>query len=223
MGKSQVISGTEKKSYKPSEKDYALAFAKKIRVCSFEIESKDDIIKIVFLFIKASARLNLNGVTRQEIELRISSIQTIHGLISKLTPVEFIRAFPITKKYDGEKYLMRDYYSTVEALKKYPPDSEIGSDNVISFLMDYDNPDIVEFEVHKLSVISAWGRLSGQPGVMEEFMMEHGIPSYTYYETEGIMVERGTGKVIKVSKPKKRIPKWIRTINGGSANASQTE
>ena len=58
---------------------------------------------------------------------------------------------------------------------------------------------------------SALRKAMGGKGIMEEFMEEQGIPSYTLYD-DGIMVNNMTGETMKVQKAKKRKPKWLRVV-----------
>ena len=39
--------------------------------------------------------------------------------------------------------------------------------------------------------------------------------TYSYYKNEGILVNRQTGEVTKVEKPKTRVPKYMKVIEGG--------
>lgn len=133
-------------------------------------------------------------------------------LLAELTPIEFMNMFPIEKTYDGKRFEMKDYFSTIEKMKKYPPDKPIGEERIMYFLWDYWNRDINNFEVNKMCAMSNLRKCMGEKGLMEEFCENNGIPTYTSYDDLGIMVENGIGKVIKVSKPKKRIPKSLRVV-----------
>ncbi len=98
----------------------------------------------------------------EEAEVRINAMSVIMSYMATLTPTrEFVRVFPIPKEYDGEKYSVKDYFSTIERLKKYPSDEEIRKDKIIEFLMEYYNWDIIKFEVKKLCLISYIRRLNG--------------------------------------------------------------
>lgn len=211
MKRFKVICGT-KKNYKPTKEHYLRAFGRLVEKTMNDSLDKDALIKFVFLSVKLYPVMEHDGLTMEEAETRLNAMSMIMSYMATLTPTEFVRLFPIPKEYDGEKYSMKDYFSTMEMLKEYPADEEIGEDKIMEFLMDYYNHDIIEFEVKKLSIISYIRRLNGQKGVMEEFCSENGIPTYFYYEDEGIMVESGTGKVVKVEKPKKRVPKYLKVV-----------
>lgn len=216
MEKFKVISGT-KKNYKPTEKHYFMALNRLLQKIENQkseqqILDKETTIKLVFLSVKAFCAMKNDGLTMDEAKVRFNAVSDIMSYMALLTPTEFIRLFPIPKEYDGKKYSVKDYFSTIERLKKYPLDEEIGEDKIIEFLMEYYNGDIIKFEVKKLCLISYIRRLNGQKGVMEEFCEENDIPTYSYYEAEGIMVESGTGKAVKVEKPKRRKPKYLKVV-----------
>lgn len=216
MKKIKVIYGA-KKNYKPTEKHYFMALNRllqKIEKCKNEQQTldKETTIKLIFLSVKAFCAMKNDGLTMDEAEVRFNAMSDIMSYMALLTPTEFVQLFPIPKEYDGEKYCQKDYFSTMEMLKEYPVDEEIGEDKIMEFLMEYYNWDIIKFEVEKLSLMSYIRRLNGQKGVMEEFCSENGIPTYSYYEDEGIMIERETGEVVKVEKPKKRIPKYMKIV-----------
>ena len=82
----------------------------------------------------------------------------------------------------------------------------------MEFLWDYQNRDIRNFEVNKMCTLSDMRRLEGHKGLMEEFMEAQGVPSYTLHEKEGCMVNNMTGEVLKISKPKKRVPKYLKVL-----------
>lgn len=216
MERFKVIYGT-KKNYKPQEEHYFRALGRLIEKTIDNVQGQEPLdraalIKLIFLSVKAFCAMKNDGLTMDEAETRLNAMSDIMSYMATLTPTEFVRLFPIPKKYDGEKYSVKDYFSTIETLKEYPMDQEIGEDKIMEFLMEYYNPDIINFEVKKMSLISYIRRLNGQKGVMEEFCSENGIPTYSYYEDEGIMVERETGEVIKVETPKKRIPKYLKVV-----------
>lgn len=216
MEKFKVISGT-KKNYKPQKEHYLRAFGRLVEKTMDNVQGqepldKDTLIKFVFLAVKLYPFMEHKGLTMEEAEVRINAMSVIMSYMATLTPTEFVRVFPIPKEYDGEKYFVKDYFSTIERLKKYPSDEEIGEDKIIEFLMEYYNWDIIKFEVKKLCLISYIRRLNGQKGVMEEFCEENDIPTYSYYEAEGVMVESGTGKAVKVEKPKRRKPKYLKVV-----------
>ena len=177
-------------------------------------EDRDTMKRFLFLNVKFLGRDNQNDnevKSKEYVEDRFVLFKSLTDLMSLLTPREFTQMFPIKKTYSGEKYQVRDYFSTMEAVKKIGMDNVIG-DQIFDFLMDYHNCDITLFEVAKMLNLSDMRRLEGHKGLMEEFMESLGVPSYTVHKKEGYMTNNLTGKAIKVHKPKMRIPKHLEVL-----------
>lgn len=211
MNKFKVISGTEKRSYKPTVYNYLNAMGNLISRQNEE-EPKEFLKKFVFLATKLYLSENEKQLSYEELQEKLTAMFELTNIMAELTPIEFMQMFPIPKEYDGEKWCQKDYFSTISYVKKYPADCPITTENITEFLMEYYNWDIMRFEVEKLSVISEIRQLEGKMGVMEEFLFNNGVPTYSYYEKEGIMINQQTGEVTKVSKPKKRIPRYIKIV-----------
>lgn len=63
--------------------------------------------------------------------------------IARLTPKQLMYMYPITKEYDGERWGTKDYFYTVERLKRWPEDKPIGdAQDVACLLWDYQNWDL---------------------------------------------------------------------------------
>ena len=213
MEKFKVIIGTKKQSYKPTAYDY-LKVAVNLARRQDEQDGKEFLKKFIFLMTRALTFEMEEGLSYEDLQRGLNGMFSLTGMMAELTPTEFMQMFPIPKEYDGDKYQMKDYFSAMEYVKKFPPDEPIGKENIFEFLMEYYNRDILEFEVRKLSVMSCIRRLQGQMGIMEEFLTGYGVPMYSFYEKEGIMVNRQTGEVTKIHKPKTRIPKYMRVMEG---------
>ena len=104
-----------------------------------------------------------------------STINYTEILIARLTPRELTRIFPITKTYDGQRYEWKDYYFTMEVIQGMGLDAPIGN-RVDDLFFDYQNRHVTMFSAFKMGGCSDLGRYQGQPGIMEEFMEEQGIP-----------------------------------------------
>nr|MDH3153197.1 hypothetical protein [Bacillus licheniformis] len=134
----------------------------------------DDFKKIAFAGIKM---INLEKArSRRFLEVKARLIEFIQTVIGKLTPGELMQMFPIRKQYDGEKFGMKDYFSTMHAVKEKGIDNCIGTEEeVFDFLWDYQNPDITLFMVTLVSTVSDLGRASGQKSLFEEFADKNDI------------------------------------------------
>ncbi|SHI24546.1 hypothetical protein SAMN02745823_03842 [Sporobacter termitidis DSM 10068] len=106
----------------------------------------------------------------------------IMSYMANLTPAELVTLFPIEKRYDGNKWGIKDYFYTMAELNKIGMGSVIGSDRLFELLWDYENHDLREFLVRYMSLMSAKRRLEGRLGIAEEFCIMNGIPTYTRCE-----------------------------------------
>lgn len=149
-----------------------------------------------------------NIKTRAEIEYNFDMIELIKATMTGLTPNDFVNLFPITKEYDGEKYCMKDYFSTVESLKTYDMDQRIGH-KLIDFLWDYRNTELDEFTVEVMMAASDMRKLQGEKGIMEEWCDKKGLDTYTINETDGYIVNNTTHKSVPYSKP---IPEYLSLV-----------
>lgn len=76
----------------------------------------------------------------------------------KLTYKEFIEVYPINKTYDGAKYGVKDYFSTMEYLATVNLEDEIGSkENVLKLIWEYDNTELMLLGV---AILTAMGDMS---------------------------------------------------------------
>lgn len=146
-----------------------------------------------------------------ELKTMLDLIFYSKGLLSQLTPRELIRIFPVTKSYDGDRYGCKDYFFTIEALKEIGMDTAIG-DEIDNLFFDYQNRHVTRFILFELGVCSDLRRCQGQPGIMEQFMEQHG-----FYPLR--MMTDDTGKqffydpVKHTTMPvKKKRPRYLRLV-----------
>lgn len=86
------------------------------------------------------------------------------------------------------------------------------SSEVFGLLWDYVNPDIENFMVEKLNVISDLRRAEGEPGLMEEFAARNGItPLRIIKDQQGRMylIDDKTGSRKRVYEKK---PRYLRVV-----------
>ncbi len=217
MNKMKTISG-KLKERRPSTEDYKSALLRMIENRPDLLNDKDLFKQYLFLnikFVSGDRRSKPEYTIFEDILARFNAFCLLTDMLGQLTPVEFVQMFPIRKTYDGKKYQCKDYFSTMEALKECEPDQPIGKDKILYFLWDYDNDDIMNFEVEKMCCLSDLRRAQGGQGLMEEFMHEQGFPTYTLHEKEGYLYNNLTGKTQKICKPKKRVPKFMSLVEGG--------
>lgn len=208
-----IIEGKKLIDYKPTAEHYERAIIRMFEKDIYSLLEKDNLIKYIFLNVRkfVKERHENKGKTYEQLENRLKFMFALTDLIGRLTPVEIMQMFPIPKEYDGEKCGVKDYFSTIEEVSKYPKDKPIG-DKITEFLMEYYNWDIMEFEVLKLCTISDMRKMEGQMGVMEEFFELNGIHTQTFYQDGDYMVDTETGEQFKIKKPKNRMRKLFTVV-----------
>lgn len=216
MSKLKLISGKKKRNFKPTYDNYLNAL---IRICERLVKDPEQVFnnekdKILFLLIKTIglSSCKIRDMSEKEIYEIYERMQLVNEIIAQHTPREFMQMFPISKEYDGKKYgWKKDYFYCIESIKQNGIDEPIGED-VFSFLWDYMNCDTEFYLVAMTSIISAMSVLSGGSDPTLDFLSEIGVDTYTHYEDEGIMVNNCTGEAVKVSKTKRRIPKYLKVV-----------
>lgn len=115
---------------------------------------QENLMTIAFAGIKyANALCELMREYRRiETDAQPYSLETAQALFDLLDAIfmimghiklkNLITIFPITKKYDGEKWNIKDYFYTMEALAEKDMDKPIGRENMSEFLWDYENDDL---------------------------------------------------------------------------------
>lgn len=116
--------------------------------------------------------------------------QFIMDLLERITPNQLMNMFPIEKVYDGEKYELKDYFSTIEHCKAHGLNKPIG--NAFEFLWDYMNTDTGLFLVRYMSFLSDINKLKTGQGILETYAAEMGIKTYKKREVNGrtVMIEK---------------------------------
>lgn len=105
-----------------------------------------------------------------------------------LTPRQFMKIFPIEKRYSGHRDVTKDYFSTMEELKKIGMDTPIGA-HTKALLCDYQNPHVFKFNMFKFNmfkfkVLDRIRAYQGLPSVMEAFLAEQGVYPLTLMTDE---------------------------------------
>lgn len=225
----EVIAGgaKEKADYRPTRTHYERARARAVKEYAEQCgkmtfreaanEFSESFRKLLYANVKY-----LGAVRVETPEADEDFIQALHSHIScaldtfgAMTPRQVMCLFPISKTYDGERWQCKDYFTTMKAINEIGIDNVIGKERAPRFLWSYMNWDIDEFMVTFMLTVSRMRVLQGGKGIMEEFFEEKGLPTYSYYENEGIMVNRQTGEVTKVEKPRTKVPKYMKVIKGG--------
>lgn len=138
--------------------------------------------------------------TLKQNQYRFQLIDSIFGVLGCMTLRNFVNTFPIDKTYDGDKWECKDYFSTIEVLKKMDWDKPIGRDELSKLLWDYDNSDLRHAYVEFTTAMSAIYRSQTGKGMMEQFCEDHGIGTYTVDRETGIVKNNQTGDISKIKK-----------------------
>jgi hypothetical protein len=178
-----------------------------------ELESfnKDSLKKIVFSGMKMINFIDKENRSYDNLIGLFNIIDLIKNCIRKLTPKEFQEVFPIEKEFKGERNESKDYFYTKKHIQARGENSLIG-DEIDMFLWEYHNWEICEFVVEELSIMSAIRRFEGHKGLMEEFLEEQGVTTYTMHEdTKGkkFLTNNDTGETVKV---KKKRPRYLKPV-----------
>jgi len=147
-------------------------------------------------------------ITMDDAMLKFGMINVVIKLISLITPAELIQIFPVTKRYDGDRYETKDYFSTMQELTKIGLNEIIG-EKVEELLWDYQNFDIMRLSISQLSVVDDIRRFNGQKGIIEDFF---GIPTYTQHKDASgreYLQDNTTGRTMKV---KRKLPRYIKRV-----------
>ena len=136
------------------------------------------------------------------VEEKFAYISCLKNCLKKLTYREFINLFPIDKEYDGAKWEMKDYYSTIEYLNDKSLDDYI--EDPLELIFEYNNCHIIIFGVEIMTVTSDIHRIKTGLGITEAFIYGKEMP----HDSKGNIISvNHEGKVCKVSDPRLTKPK----------------
>lgn len=148
--------------------------------------------------------------------LLLGHMEYIDALINLMTPKELMNIFPIEKTYDGAKYEVKDYFSTMEAINTIGVDTPIKNykDSAFGFLWDYSNLDICKYLVSKMIVMSRLNNIFANDITLAGgFAMQNNIPTYEERQMNGkkYLFDSQTGKYTRIQEKKKR-PLYLRVV-----------
>lgn len=215
-----------KKHEKPSKEDFifrALArkasefvkvFNKDTSLVQYNFNYHDDLKKMLWLLIKdGRRRIHDEPKSEKDVMDNLGYAELVSNIAELITPRELMQMFPIDKEYDGEKYQTKDYYYTIDVINKLNMDDVLKDQiSIFELFLNYQNIDISMFAVFWMETVSKANILQGGKDILVEFMEENGFSSVTYHKKEGYIQDSRTGKVFKVQKPKKRLPKFMKLL-----------
>lgn len=182
-----------------------------VRYKTVEQYDKDTLKKLILLGVKTVVAIESRKKDKDSLTLLFSIISFVNSLMELLTPREFETIFPIDKVYDGERWEMKDYFYTRKYIEEFGIDKIIDKD-IDEFLWEYSNWTIGFYLVEQMGVASDLRKLETGKGIMEEFLEEQGVPTYTMHEgVDGkqYIENNQTGEVSEVKKPR---PRYLRVV-----------
>lgn len=137
---------------------------------------------------------------------------SVDFVLSRMTLKNFINFFPIDKEYNGEKFMSKDYWSTLEMLKTldaYESKLMIGPE-IDDLLMDYWNRDIIRYSVYKMMLLSEMNKLQTGKNLLEQYIEDNNIEDIeTVKKLDDKHYISSDGKVFKESV---HVPKYLKLI-----------
>ena len=147
---------------------------------------------------RENSRLGIDEVrTLTEEQVRFTVIDGIFTILGCLTLRNFVTTFPIDKTYDGAKWQEKDYFYTMEVLKKMDWDKPIGRNELSELLWDYENEELRHAYVEFTTAMSAMYKAQTGKGITETWLDDLGIPTYKMDKETGIMINKQTGDIMK--------------------------
>lgn len=218
-----VIEGKKFIDYKPTVEHYEKALMQMIQRESFadcdltfrELKtiSPSKMDKYLFLLIKSTKWLKTKTEKENEelVYIYFERISLISQIIGLYTPREFMRLFPISKDYDGEKTGTKDYFYCMEYIRKIGIDTPIG-EKASEFLMEYWNRDINLYVCKWMNIVTSMDIIQTGRDSMLDFFEENGLHFTKMHQEGRYMVNEETGERFKIAKPKKPMRKLFSVV-----------
>ena len=134
-----------------------------------------DQMKYAYVSVMAVNSLDDGGDPQNRFQLYM----TVKAVLAVLTPEQFVTTFPVKKTYDGDVWQTKDYFTTMEEIRKLPPGQPIG-EAIDHLLFDYQNVDISNLMIRGLCALSGLHRKeTGREMIQDMFeSMGHHLPMY---------------------------------------------
>jgi len=164
---------------------YENAFFTAIRQAAGHDDKQASMAKLALLGVKTmNSRDKPKEHSKTQVKRYLEGINIVVGMMACMKPQEFLRTFPPTKRYDGNRWQMKDYHSTMEAIREIPQDEMIGQ-HIEELLWDYMNPEVTELTINLMKATSDMRRLEGKPDLAQAFMDSLPPPSAVYTTRTG--------------------------------------
>lgn len=172
---------------------------------------KDTLKKLIWSGVKMIIASESRSINKEGLESKFSLVTFINSLLALLTPREFQNIFPIDKVYYAEEDYWKDYFYTRRYIECFGEDKVIGEE-IDEFLWEYQNWTISHYMLEMMGIASDLRKLETGKSIMEEFIEEQGLPSYTMHDGVGgkqYIKNSQTGEVTEVKKPR---PHYLRVV-----------
>lgn len=189
--------------FKPKRENYERAYVRKaeqmvpltenMSFMDFKNENPDEFKKLLYLAVKKMAFAGKNKNLPKDLNFQIHEI--VCAMIGCLTPKELMQMFPITKRYDGDKYECKDYFYTMGKIQEHGMNNPINE--AFKFLWDYENPTLDRFMVNCMTAMEELHVENGGKTFFEEMGIE------SYHIENGEMISDWTGESVGKVIPKK--------------------
>lgn len=195
---------------------YSKVFINELRVATDKYKTaaeydKDTLRKLIWSGTKMIIASESRSNDKEGLENKFSLVTFINSLMALLTPREFQNIFPINKIYYNEDDHWKDYFYTRRYIEEFGEDKVIGEE-IDEFLWEYQNWTISFYMLEMMSIASDLRRLGTGKSIMEEFLEEQGVPTYTMYDGidgKKYIENSQTGEVSEVKKPR---PRHLRVV-----------
>jgi len=219
-----VIHGNKAEKEK-NNLDLAIIYSKACNRASkeyFDDKSRENLIKSVYYWVKYLDLLyrllygEMKTIPTEQIQELFQMMEAVEELIKLLTPNELMRIFPITKRYDGERYQCKDYFTTMEVLKEHGLDAHIGEE-VNCILWGYMNNHLERFTINLMCIVGELHKAQTGRDMLLDFFEDQGTPLTTYSmftdpKTGKQYAMSNRGEVLKLHKPR---PRYLKPVQGG--------
>lgn len=96
---------------------------------------------------------------------------SIIELLGILTPKEIENLFPIEKFFNGEKYEVKDYFTTKKLINSLPLNRPINENiSPLGFLCEYQNKTLNSILINNVTIVNALNIFIGKPTIFEQFI-----------------------------------------------------
>lgn len=170
-----------------------------------------DIRKRIALYGVRYIAIMPQSESRHEAESDLQFISILKRIIAEMTLDDFMNVFPIKKEYDGEKWGVKDYFSTIEEIQGMDPLATIGK-NIDHLLAEYWNDDIYRLFVAMVQVVNDIDRHNNRPTFTDLWAADMGI------DTTNVQQHNGKKFLIHSGKPYPidfRKPSHLKVVKGG--------